>query len=150
MLCMKGSVAETVTRGKCTRFTWASEFGCHLSARAFWFFGPVRIVCELLFEVGARVGTGSLHDRLGRSRRDDAAAFIAALWPEIDDPVGGFDHVEVVLDDEDSVAAVDQTVQDVKQLVYIDGMEAGGRLIEDVERSPCTRCASPPDRVVAA
>ena len=42
-----------------------------------------------------------------RAGRDDAAAAIAAFGTEVDDPVGGLDHVEVVLDHDDRVAVVD-------------------------------------------
>jgi hypothetical protein len=37
----------------------------------------------------------------------DAPASLSTLRPEIDDPVGAFDDVEVVLDDQDGVALID-------------------------------------------
>jgi hypothetical protein len=40
------------------------------------------------------------------------AAAVAALGAEVDDPVGAFNDVEVVLDDEDGVAAVDEALED--------------------------------------
>src|SRR6185312_13060435 len=46
----------------------------------------------------------------------------------------GLDHVEVVLDDEDRVAAVDQPVEDFEQLLDVREMEACRRLVEDVQR----------------
>ncbi len=42
---------------------------------------------------------------------DDAAAGGAAFGAEVEDPVGGFDDVGVVLDDEDGVAEVGEAVQ---------------------------------------
>ena len=85
---------------------------------------------------------------------------IAPFGPEVDDPVGGLDHIQVVLDDDDRVARVDQSVQHLEQLVDVVEMQAGGGLVEDVERSAgvardssfasLTRCASPPESVVAA
>ena len=65
---------------------------------------------------------------------DDPAAAVAALRPEVDDPVGGLDDVEVVLDDEDRVAAVDQPMEDLEQLLDVGEVEAGRRLVEDVQR----------------
>ena len=52
--------------------------------------------------------------------------------------VGRFDDIQVVLDDDHGVALVDQLVEDVQQLVGIFEMQAGGRLVEDVERPPRT------------
>ena len=81
--------------------------------------------------VAEPVGRG---DRLRRALGDDPPAAVAALRPEVDDPVGGLDDVEVVLDDEDRVAAVDEPVEDLEQLLDVGEVEAGGRLVEDVER----------------
>ena len=50
-------------------------------------------------------------DLLGRAGRDDAAALVAALRAEVDEPVGALDHVEVVLDHDDRVAGVDEPVR---------------------------------------
>src|SRR5207302_1870476 len=64
-----------------------------------------------------------LHQRLPRMRLpirhhvvrrpdgDDLAARVAALGPEVDDPVGGADHVEVVLDDDERMAGVDELAE---------------------------------------
>src|SRR5690606_9865658 len=58
----------------------------------------------------------------------------AAVRSEVDDPVGGLDDVDVVLDDDQRVAAVDQAVQDVEELARVLEVEAGGGLVEDVDR----------------
>ena len=57
-----------------------------------------------------------------------------AFRPEVDDPVGLGDHVEIVLDDDDRVAGVDQAVQHAHQLLDVGHVQADGRLVEDVER----------------
>ena len=62
-----------------------------------------------------------------------APAGVAALGPQVDDPVGGLDHVEVVLDDDDRVPLLDQAVQHLEQHAHVLEVEAGGRLVEDVE-----------------
>ena len=64
---------------------------------------------------------------------DDPAAFLATLGPEVDDPVGRLDDVEVVLDDHHRVPAVDQPVEHGEQLLHVVEVEAGGGLVEDVE-----------------
>ena len=59
---------------------------------------------------------------------------LAALGAEVDDPVGLLDHVEVVLDHEHRVARVDQPLQHLEQLLDVGEVQAGRRLVEDVER----------------
>src|SRR5688500_14204852 len=73
---------------------------------------------------------------LGRALRDDLAAAVAALGAEVDHPVGGLDHVEVVLDHHDRVAVVAQLVQHGEQVLDVVEVQAGGGLVEDVERLP--------------
>ena len=68
-----------------------------------------------------------------RAAGDDFAAAAAAFRAEIDDPVRGFDDVQVVFDDDDGVAAVAQAVQHVKQLAHVVEVQAGGWFVQDVE-----------------
>ena len=49
--------------------------------------------------------------------------------------VGGFDHFEIMFDDDDRVAGVDQCVQHFQQLADILEMQPGGRFVEDVQRA---------------
>ena len=89
----------------------------------------------------------------------DPPATAAAFRPEIDHAVGAPDDVEIVLDDDHRVALVDEFVEHVEQLAHVLEVQAGGRLVEDVERAAgarrassrasLTRCASPPHSVVA-
>ncbi len=77
--------------------------------------------------------SGDLGDLLGRALGDDPPAPEAARRPQLDQPVGRLDHVEVVLDDEDRVARVDEPMEDLEELLDIGEMEAGRRLVEDVQ-----------------
>src|SRR5690348_16485963 len=52
---------------------------------------------------------------LGRALRDDAPATVAAFGSQVDHPVRGLDHVQVVLDHDDGVAVVAQAVQHLEQ-----------------------------------
>lgn len=52
---------------------------------------------------------------------------------EVDEPVGLPDDVEVVLDDHDGVAALDQGVEDAEQRVDVAEVEPRGGLVEHVE-----------------
>ena len=65
----------------------------------------------------------------------DRAAAVAALGAEVDDPVGRLDDVEVVLDHEHRVAGVDQALQHAEQPAHVFEVEAGGGLVEDVDRA---------------
>ena len=58
----------------------------------------------------------------------DFTAADTALRTEVDDPVGGLDDVEVVLDDDDGVAVITQPVQYRQQLRDIVEVQAGGGL----------------------
>jgi diacylglycerol O-acyltransferase / wax synthase len=88
----------------------------------------------------SRSGSDSTRTQLSGvpSATTDAAA-VAALGAEVDDPVGGLDDVEVVLDHDDRVALVDQAVQHVEQLADVVEVQPGGRLVEDVEVCPVGR-----------
>src|SRR5438067_5112696 len=74
-------------------------------------------------EVGAEVLPGVARldggDLLGGAGRDDMAAGIAALGAEVDDPVGGLDDFEIVLDDQHRVAGRDQRMQHFEQLLDV-------------------------------
>jgi hypothetical protein len=72
-------------------------------------------------------------DVLWSALGDDLAALVACVGPEINHPIGGFDHVEVVLDDHDGVAACDQSLKDLKEDAYVVKVQAGGRFIEQEE-----------------
>ena len=43
--------------------------------------------------------------------RDDFAACVAGFGTEIDDPIGGLDHLEIVLDHHDGMTAIDQPLE---------------------------------------
>ena len=56
---------------------------------------------------------------LRRPGPDNLAAAFAALGADIDDPVRGLDHVQIVLDHHDGIALIDQAVQHLQQLAHI-------------------------------
>ena len=59
---------------------------------------------------------------------------LAALGPQVHDPVAVADDVEVVLDRDDGVAARGQVVQHLEQALHVGEVQAHGRLVEQVER----------------
>ena len=77
-----------------------------------------------------------LRDLLRRPFCDQLATTITTIWPKIDHPVGGLDHIKVVLDHDDAVSAIDKSVQHLKEALNIGKVQARGWLIEDVRRAP--------------
>ena len=80
------------------------------------------------------MGTCEAAKPLGRSLGDHLPALVPSFRPQVDDPIGGLDHVQIVLDDDDGVAGIRQAVKDVEQALDIGEVQAGGGLIQDVER----------------
>src|SRR6478609_7421114 len=68
-----------------------------------------------------------------RADRDKLAAGVAAFGAEVYQPVGGLDDVEVVLDHQNRVAAVGEPLQDVEQALDVGKVQAGGRLVQDID-----------------
>ena len=78
-------------------------------------------------------------DGFRSSSRDEFPAFIAGLGPEIDDPIGTLDHLKIMLDHDDGVAGLDQSLKQLHEDCDIVEMQAGRRLVEDKEIA--ARCA---------
>ena len=74
-------------------------------------------------------------DVFRRAAGDQLAAGLAALGTEVDQPVGGADDVEVVLDDDDRVAGLEQLPERAHQLGDVVEVQPGGRLVEHEERA---------------
>src|SRR5262249_767521 len=80
---------------------------------------------------GAAGGGGAIAgDLVGRAGANQLTAGFAAFGAEVDDPIGGADEVEVVLDGEHGVAGVDQATQGGDQDFDVLAVEPGRRLVE--------------------
>jgi hypothetical protein len=83
----------------------------------------------------------------------------AALRAQVDHPIGGADHVEIVLDDQQAAAVFDQPLEgrqqlgDVVEVQPVVGSSKMNSVPSLVACARCaaslTRCASPPESVVA-
>ena len=69
------------------------------------------------------------------ARRDDAAAVRAAAGAHVDEVIGRSEQVQVVVDDDDRGPGLQQLVEDAGQRGHVERVQAGGRLIEDVQRA---------------
>ncbi len=63
------------------------------------------------------------------------SAAVAALRPEVDDPVRGADDVEVVLDHHQRMASRDQLPEGSQQLGDVVEVQPGGGFVEQKERA---------------
>ncbi len=75
-------------------------------------------------------------DVFGRAFRDDSPAAFPAFGTEIQNPVGGFNHVQIVFHHQDGVAGIDETVQHFEQLFDVREMQPGGGFIQEINRLP--------------
>ena len=74
----------------------------------------------------------SRYEVCGNAFKDDPTAVVAGAWTEIDDPVGVCHNRLVVLDHDDRFTRVDEPVQQAEQILDIGQVEAGGRLVQNV------------------
>ena len=65
---------------------------------------------------------------------DHLSAFPSPFGTHVDDVVGKFDDIEVVLYHDDRVASVDDALEHIHEDADVFEMQASGRLVEDIER----------------
>ena len=101
-------------------------------------------ICSLRndgFEPPTRVTRLRAHDHVWRSHGHHGSAFVTALWSHVDNPVGQLDHVEIVLNEDERVPLVKETVKNGGELEDVFKMQAGRGFIEDVQLA-CARARS--------
>src|SRR6266481_7675887 len=79
-----------------------------------------------------RFATG---DVFGPALGHDLPALRATLRTEINSPIGGFDHLEIMFDHQQGVARSAELEQHFEELRHIVEMQPGRRLVENVERA---------------
>ena len=70
-------------------------------------------------------------DEFGCSLRDDLAPFVGRARAEVDDPIGRFHYLQIVLDDDERMADRQQGLEAIDELHHIGKVKAGGRLVEN-------------------
>ena len=60
-------------------------------------------------------------------------SFVASFGADVYDPVAVFDDVEVVFDDDDTVAFVNEFTEDFEEVLNVLEVQAGGWFVENVE-----------------
>src|SRR6185436_14482361 len=66
----------------------------------------------------------------GWTCKNDLAAGVAPLRSQVDDPVGGADDVEVVLDHDQRMPGEEELAEGAHQLRHVVEVQARGRLVE--------------------
>ena len=101
----------------------------------FCFFSPTRTLDSNFLSPQQIIGRQRF--RLEESLEVALVHYLAALapcaWTEIDDVVGVPHHLFVVLNDDDGVAAVAQSLEGRDKPLIVARVEADSRLVEDVE-----------------
>ena len=82
----------------------------------------------------------AVDDFLRRTFGNNFSAAGTAFRAKVNDPIRRFDHVQIVLDDEQRVTGVAQFEQHFQQFRDVVKMQAGGRLVQNVKR-PTRRLA---------
>ena len=77
------------------------------------------------------------HQGLGRVGGHHLAAAVATIGPQVDDPIGLGDDVQVVFDDHHAVARIDQAVQHADQLVHIGHVQTHRGLVQHIQGVGC-------------
>ena len=86
-------------------------------------------------EIAAGEGVGIGLDLRQHALGQQLAAEFAGAGAEVEQMIGGAQHVGIVLDDEDGVAQVAQLFEDANQPRGIARVQADGGLVEHVERA---------------
>lgn len=68
---------------------------------------------------------------------NDFPASIPSLGAHIDDPVGSFDDVQIMFDDNDRIALVAQAMENFEEEFDVVKVQSGGGFVQNVERAPC-------------
>ena len=83
------------------------------------------------------MGPGDSCNLFGRAFRNNQAAAITAFRAKIDDPVRRLDDIHIMFNHNHCIAGVDQFLQHFQQFGDIVKMQAGCRLIKDIDGPAC-------------
>jgi hypothetical protein len=85
-------------------------------------------------EIGCGGAGSAGSNSFGWARGDEFSAFRSCFWAEIEDPVGIFDDIEMVLDDQKGGTLVDEAMEQSNKEGDIIQVKTGGGFIEDEKR----------------
>ena len=101
----------------------------------------------------------ALHQLFRCSGENDLTAVVSAVRPQIDQIVGCFNHIQIVLDEDDRISRVYQRLQDFNQFMNVCRMKPCCRLVQNIDGlsggfaakfssqlDPLNFAANPPER----
>ena len=97
-------------------------------------FEQISTLVKPFFEILTGKGCRNSSNFLGSSRCKNSPSRIASLGSEVDDMVGTFDDVEIVFDDQNRVSRIADSLQHLKQLGNVLGVESCRGLVENIDR----------------
>ncbi len=77
--------------------------------------------------------TLDLGDLFGGAAGHDKAPLIPPFGSQVDDPIGGLDHLKVVLDHHHGVAGIREAMEDLEELPNVVEVQPRRRLVEHIE-----------------
>ena len=89
---------------------------------------------QLLPQEACRVTLPAPGHLFGLAAAQELASACATLGPQVNHVVGTLDDIQVVLDDDERVAALDECVEGIQQAAYVVEVKSGGGLVEDEHR----------------
>jgi len=87
--------------------------------------------CQNFAQESAGVTGRARGNFLGRTVRDNVTSFVPGFRAEVNNPIGAFDNVEVVLDDQHRMTGIDETLKSFQQNADVVKVQAGGRFVEE-------------------
>ena len=90
-------------------------------------------LAECLLEERAGDGGGVPGEGFGGALGDDPATSATTVRAEVEKVIDTFQDIQIVLDDDYRVALIDKLLQNVEQHFDVLEMEAGSRLVQDVQ-----------------
>lgn len=88
---------------------------------------------KFLPQIFCRIAFFRFCDFFRRALSDDSAAAVTAFRSQVDDIIGHFDHVQVMLDDNHRIALVDQSLQHFQQTVDVFKVQSRGRFVQNIK-----------------
>src|SRR5215475_12657088 len=93
----------------------------------------IAVLHEKFAEKLACVGLIVARNLFGRTSGNDFAAEIAAFGAEVDEPISGFDDIEIMFDDEKRCTGFEEFAECREKLGDIIEMKTGGWLVKDIK-----------------
>src|SRR6266498_4301818 len=92
-----------------------------------------RSLAENVLEVLAGVTCSTRSDGIGRTLSDNLATGLASFRAEINNPIGRFDDIQIVLDNEQRVSRGAQFEQDFQKFCDVMKMQTCCRLVQYIK-----------------